>query len=169
MERVLRDALPNGTFGEVAAGDIRRMRAVRGKGNRTTEARLRAILTRAGIRGWRMQTKEVPGKPDFYFPDARVAIFCDGCFWHGCPHCGHVPSKNNRFWKAKISRNKQRDEEKQLRLEEAGVLVLRLWEHELQGDLGLWVRRLRQTISARILANARSPLPPDSRSRSPAQ
>jgi DNA mismatch endonuclease (patch repair protein) len=97
--------LVNGSFGNVSETHSRRMGAIRGKGNRTTEVRFRAMLVRAGIRGWTMQTKGIKGKPDFYFPKSKVAVFLDGCFWHGCPKCGHVPSVNRPYWKAKIKRN----------------------------------------------------------------
>lgn len=79
-----------------------------------------------------MQTKGVKGKPDFYFAANRVAIFVDGCFWHGCSVCGHVPSVNRAFWKTKINRNRQRDRDTDKFLQETGVIPIRLWEHQLR-------------------------------------
>jgi DNA mismatch endonuclease (patch repair protein) len=108
------------------------MRAVKGKGNKSTEGRLRAILARAGIGGWKTHVGGVPGKPDFFFPAEQVALFADGCFWHGCPRCGHVPNSNRPFWEAKIRSNQRRDLEKARKLEEAGIRVLRVWEHDLK-------------------------------------
>src|ERR1035438_7375864 len=70
------------------------MRAIRSRGNRSTEVRLRGAVVRRGIRGWTLHPKEVFGVPDFFFKNCRVAIFVDGCFWHGCPRCGHVPKTN---------------------------------------------------------------------------
>src|SRR5438876_615623 len=77
------------------------MRAIRGRGNRTTERRLRAMLVRAGLRGWRMGSTAEIGSPDFAFPQERVLLFVDGCFWHGCPRCGHIPRTNAQYWSAK--------------------------------------------------------------------
>ena len=107
MERLLKEALPGGTFARVNPGDAARMKAIRGRGNRTTERKFRAMLARAGIQGWVLWAKSVPGSPDVFFPILRVAVFLDGCYWHGCPRCGHVPMKNRPFWSAKITRNRQ--------------------------------------------------------------
>lgn len=148
MERLLKDALPGGTFADVKAGDARRMKAVRGKGNKTTERRFRAMLVRACVREWVLWPKEVPGSPDVYFPNHQVAVFLDGCYWHGCPQCGHVPSKNRAFWSAKINRNRERDRQKTERLEAKGVRVLRLWEHELADAPAECLRRLGALLSA---------------------
>src|SRR5213076_2953638 len=87
----------------------RNMRAVRGKHCKTTEWRLRALLISAGLRGWRMHVRGLQGSPDFYFPHEHVAVFVDGCFWHGCPRCGHTPKSNVGYWKMKLGRNKVRD------------------------------------------------------------
>jgi len=128
---MLREKLVGGSFGNVPAAHSKRMGAIRGRGNRTTEARFRAILVRAGIRGWTLNTKDLQGKPDFFFPAERVAVFIDGCFWHGCPQCGHVPSVNRPFWKAKIERNQERDRNTNLLLRQERIQSFRLWEHEL--------------------------------------
>ena len=142
MERKLREMLPGGKFQSVAVADSRRNQAVRGKGNRTTEARFRAMLVRAGIRGWTMQTKGIKGKPDFYFPESKVAVFLDGCFWHGCPNCGHVPSVNRPFWKAKIERNQRRDRDTDELLLQMGIIPIRFWEHELKDSPRECIQRL---------------------------
>jgi DNA mismatch endonuclease (patch repair protein) len=132
MEKILRDLLPGGTFTDVSVVHSRRMQAIRGKGNRTTEARFRAMLVGAGIRGWVMRTKGIKGKPDFFFLERKLAVFVDGCFWHGCPKCGHVPRVNRPFWKAKIERNQRRDIEIDGSLREIGIMPVRFWEHELR-------------------------------------
>jgi len=118
------------------------MGAIRGKGNRTTESRFRAMLIRAGLRGWTMQTKEIEGKPDFYFRDGKVAVFIDGCFWHGCPRCGHVPRVNRPFWKAKIARNQRRDRDTDAHLAELGITTVRFWEHELKINSNECIQRI---------------------------
>src|SRR5271154_6375657 len=107
MERALREKLVNGSFGNVPEVHSRRMGAIRRRGNRTTEARFRAMLVRAGIGGWTMQTNGLKGKPDFFFSESKIAVFIDGCFWHGCSKCGHFPRVNRPFWKAKIRRNQK--------------------------------------------------------------
>src|SRR6266853_5385354 len=108
MERRLRQTLPHGQF-KVSAARSRQMAAVKAGGNRSTERRLRAALVAAGISGWQIAPKDVPGRPDFYFRDQRLAVFVDGCFWHGCRKCGHIPSTNRPFWHAKIMGNRTRD------------------------------------------------------------
>jgi DNA mismatch endonuclease (patch repair protein) len=134
MERKLKDKLVDGRFEGQTPGNSRRMSAIRGKGNRSTEVRLRLMLVRAGFRGWKVHPAGITGKPDFYFPDRRVAVFVDGCFWHGCPRCGHVPKANTAYWKAKIERNRRRDHDNALALAGQGVRVVRIWEHELRDE-----------------------------------
>lgn len=107
------------------------MKAIRLKGNLSTEVKLRLGLVRAGLRNWVMHPQYVPGKPDFYFVKERVAIFVDGCFWHGCPFCGHIPKTNSDFWITKISLNKIRDKKINLALKRLDVVVLRFWEHSM--------------------------------------
>jgi DNA mismatch endonuclease (patch repair protein) len=132
MERTLREKLEGGSFGEVSEVHSKRMGAIRGRGNKSTEAKLRAMLVRAGVRGWKLHPKTILGRPDFYFPAGHLAIFVDGCFWHGCPECGHVPGKNRAFWQAKIECNQRRDRETDAKLAEQGTTSLRFWEHELK-------------------------------------
>ncbi len=146
MERALRKTLPDGKFVGVSAQRSERMRAVRGRGNKTTEGRLRSALMRAGLRGWTLGPREIPERPDFYFDGAKLAIFADGCFWHGCPQCGHFPKVNSRFWRAKIKRNRGRDLEIVRRLRLAGYKVLRLWEHELAEMPERCVERIKRKL-----------------------
>src|SRR2546422_11703946 len=107
------------------------MRAVRGRDNASTERRLRAALVQHGIRGWHLHRAELPGRPDFVFPHRRVAIFVDGCFWHGCPTCYRRPRSNRSYWDKKIIRNKTRDVDTDRELSLQGWKTLHLWEHEL--------------------------------------
>lgn len=69
-------------------------------------------------------------RADIIFPDERISVFVDGCFWHGCPIHGTWPKKNADFWRAKIERNRTRDEDTDRRLREEGWTVVRFWEHE---------------------------------------
>lgn|SRR5208283_677349 len=110
----------------------RNMRAIKSRSNKTTELRLRALLMRYRIKGWKLHPNSVPGAPDFLLEKLRVAIFVDGCFWHGCPRCGHVPKTNRAYWAAKITRNKSRDLRVTRKLREQGFRVLRIWECQLR-------------------------------------
>jgi DNA mismatch endonuclease (patch repair protein) len=73
------------------------MSLIRGKGNKQTEQALLALLKRDKITGWRRHLP-LPGKPDFAFTKQKVAVFVDGCFWHGCPKCYTRPKTNRKFW-----------------------------------------------------------------------
>jgi DNA mismatch endonuclease (patch repair protein) len=106
------------------------MSRIRSKGNKKTEDRLRVALQLHKMRGWRRHTA-LPGTPDFVFPAARLAIFVDGCFWHGCPKHFRPPGRNAQFWLAKISANKRRDRRVDRELKDKGWRVVRIWEHQL--------------------------------------
>lgn len=106
------------------------MARVHGRGNRSTEVRLAKLLRRHRITGWR-QSQSIFGKPDFIFRRARLAVFVDGCFWHGCPKHGTQPASNRAFWKKKLARNKARDRIVNRTLRQRGWTVLRIWQHEL--------------------------------------
>lgn len=137
MERRLKKFLEDGKFKDVPAKRSTTMAAIRGKHNRSTELRLRMLLVKTGMRGWRLHHKDLPGKPDFYFQKAKLAIFVDGCYWHGCPKCGHIPKTRTAFWEAKIKRNQQRDKMKCLEIRKLGIKSIRIWEHELKGQENL--------------------------------
>jgi DNA mismatch endonuclease, patch repair protein len=107
------------------------MARVRSTGNRSTEWRVRSILMRAGLRGWKLHSIQIEGRPDFAFPRQRLAIFVDGCFWHGCPKCKRTPHSNTEYWERKIERNIRRDRMTTTQLRRAGWRVIRLWEHQL--------------------------------------
>lgn len=157
MEKALRKHLPGGEFKDVSEKRSKAMSAVKGKGNKTTERRLRSALASAGIAGWRMHPRDIPGRPDFFFADSGLAVFVDGCFWHGCAKCGHYPKANASFWKAKIDRNRERDEGKTKELRRAGCNVIRFWEHELQQNLGRCVDRIDLALERKKVGQVRSP------------
>ncbi|MGH7783920.1 MAG: very short patch repair endonuclease [Candidatus Binatia bacterium] len=106
------------------------MSKVRSRGNLATELRLIQIFRTFRIHGWRRHAPLI-GKPDFIFPDAKVAIFVDGCFWHSCPRHGELPVTNRKFWARKLIRNRDRDQLVAKELKSAGWRVLRIWQHEL--------------------------------------
>jgi len=74
----------------------------------------------------------VPGTPDVYVPSLRLALFVDGCFFHGCPIHGHIPKSNKRYWTRKLIRNVRRDDRVRRNLRRNGLSVWRFWEHELR-------------------------------------
>ena len=102
------------------------MAAVRSCGNTTTELPLTKLLWAAGLRGYRKQWP-VAGKPDFAWPGRKVAVFVDGCFWHGC-RCKRLPRTNTEFWRNKIETNKRRDRRVSQRLRRNGWFVVRIRE-----------------------------------------
>lgn len=99
-------------------------------GNKETEVALAKLMRRNGIKGWRRR-QSLFGKPDFLFRAARLAIFVDGCFWHGCLKHSKVPRNNRPFWLKKLEGNKKRDRMVNRVLRSQGWRVLRIWEHEL--------------------------------------
>jgi DNA mismatch endonuclease, patch repair protein len=107
------------------------------RGNRkrdtTPELAIRRALHRSGLR-YRLHVKlRVTGatvRPDVVFVRQRLAIFVDGCFWHGCPTHGTAPRANANYWALKIQSNRQRDRRNTEALREAGWTVIRAWEHE---------------------------------------
>ena len=119
------------------------MAAVKGRGNLTTEVALMKILKKEKITGWRSHYDRVEGRPDFAFPKQRVAIFIDGCFWHGCKKHATIPKTNTNFWENKITRNKERDRKVSRELKKAGWSVLRIWEHEIKMNPRKVIERLK--------------------------
>lgn len=108
------------------------MRAVKGKGTRP-ERSLFSMLAGMRLKGWQKNVNDIVGRPDVVFPVEQVAIFLDGCFWHGCFQCQRkLPETNREYWKRKISRNIELARENNQKLAEDGWLVLRIWEHEIK-------------------------------------
>jgi DNA mismatch endonuclease, patch repair protein len=108
------------------------MRLVRSRGNKATELALASLLRRHGIKGWRRHLNFLPGTPDFAFPKKKLAIFVDGCFWHGCPKHATSPATRKEFWLKKFACNKYRDRAVNRELRLRKWRVLRIWEHELK-------------------------------------
>ncbi|SPT60528.1 very short patch repair endonuclease [Actinomadura madurae] len=121
---------PPGSWASSAAN----RKSMLGNRNRDTspERALRSLVHAAGLR-YRVAAKPLPGMrrtADLVFRPVRVAVFIDGCFWHGCPDHYVLPKTNQEYWREKIGGNVRRDRETDARLREAGWLVLRFWEHE---------------------------------------
>ena len=126
------------------------MSRIRSKGNRDTELQLIRVFSHYEIRGWR-RNRRVFGKPDFIFPKQRVAIFVDGCFWHGCPKPKHSPLPKTRaeWWATKLQRNKSRDRLVTTTLRGGGWTVLRFWECALHRSNWSRVgRRITKALAA---------------------
>lgn len=107
------------------------MQANRGRDTRP-ELALRSEVHRRGLR-YRVSARPIPGwrrTADLVFRPVRVAVFLDGCFWHGCPTHGTRPVTNAEFWTLKIDGNIKRDRDTDTRLSKNGWVVLRFWEHE---------------------------------------
>lgn len=117
------------------------------KGKHTgPELALRRALWSKGFR-YRLHAR-LPGKPDLTFVGPRVVVFVDGCFWHGCPEHGVKPKSNKEFWKRKLLRNMQRDQEVGILLASSGWAVLRFWEHEVRDDLFGCVEQVAAAVAA---------------------
>lgn len=107
------------------------MQANRGRDTKP-ELAVRRAVHRRGLR-YRVDAQPLPGlrrRADLVFRTARVAVFVDGCYWHGCPTHATQPQTNKEFWDNKLRRNRERDIETNRALEAAGWTVLRFWEHE---------------------------------------
>jgi DNA mismatch endonuclease Vsr len=123
------------------------MSSVLSKGNRTTEKALRARLVSAGIVGWTLHSTDIQGKPDFVFPAQRIAVFVDGCFWHGCAKCRSIPESNRDFWVNRIGGNKRRDRRVNRALKKSGWTVLRFWEHDLRERPAYFIVKIKKALS----------------------
>ncbi|MEU6155242.1 very short patch repair endonuclease [Actinosynnema sp. NPDC047251] len=123
------------------------------------EIALRRELHRLGLR-YRVHQRPVRAvrrEADVVFGPAKVAVFVDGCFWHGCPTHGTWPKNNGDFWRTKIETNQTRDANTDQRLAEAGWLAVRVWEHE---DPAEAANRVRETVLARRRPTPATPAPP---------
>lgn len=106
------------------------MSRIRSEGNKATELSLIRVFRAHHITGWRRH-QTLFGRPDFVFYRQRVAVFVDGCFWHGCPLHQAAPRTNGDFWARKLAANKARDRLVARTLKSQGWRVLRIWEHDL--------------------------------------
>lgn len=123
------------------------MSRIRGRGNKDTELALITLLRRHRVTGWR-RNQNVFGKPDFLFRRNRLALFVDGCFWHGCPkHC-KIPAGNRAFWKKKFTANKTRDRRVNRELRKLGWRVIRIWEHDLAKRGEACIRKIQAATNS---------------------
>ena len=103
------------------------MSKIRNKNTRP-EIKIRKLLYCSGHKGYRLNYKKASGKPDICYVGKKIAIFIDGCFWHGCPKCYKRPKSNKKYWSEKIKINKKRDKKVNLALKKENWTVLRFWE-----------------------------------------
>lgn len=126
------------------------MSRVKSKGNLTTETRMIKIFREHHITGWRRHLKNVYGCPDFSWPSRKIAVFVDGCFWHGCPRCYGAPKINKEFWEEKILKNMARDRKVNRKLRCNGWHVIRVWECRLRTNSETVLRRIKKALDAAI-------------------
>lgn len=134
---------------------LKRMKAAKPR-DTAPEKALRSALHRKGLR-FRIDEKPIKDlnrKADIVFRSAKVAVFVDGCFWHGCPIHGTQAKANAEFWKNKIEQNQARDLDTNEQLKKAGWRVVRVWEHEdpervSQKIYSLVVKRMNNNVSSR--------------------
>ena len=134
------------SFKQPCASRSRNMRAIRSTGNKTTERRLISLMLHSGLSGWSVRSKGVPGAPDFVFARRHLAVFSDGCFFHGFPRCGHIPRTNAAYWKAKIARNRRRDARISRTLRSLGYSVIRIWECQLRKRPEWCLKRMQRLL-----------------------
>jgi|GEM_PF-671402 len=90
--------------------------------------------------------KDLHGKPDFWLPGLRLALFSDGCFFHKCPKHFIMPENNRPYWEPKLARNRARDRQADVALKAQGIKPIRIWEHDLRKDLTKARRKIRRML-----------------------
>ena len=107
------------------------------------ERMMRAALSAEGIKGYRLNWRKAPGRPDIAWPGRRAAVFVHGCFWHACPHCKrNAPKSNSAWWRKKLATNQARDLRKLRELRKEGWRVVTVWECQLKNDTRRQVARV---------------------------
>jgi DNA mismatch endonuclease (patch repair protein) len=125
------------------------MRSNRGR-DTAPELAVRRRLHALGLR-YRVSVRPIPGlrrTADIVFPRIRVAVFIDGCFWHGCPDHYQAPTRNAEFWIGKRARNRERDRETDAVLGVAGWRVVRVWEHQITESVDAVVAAIAEAVRA---------------------
>jgi len=125
------------------------MKANKPKGNKSTELKLIQLFKQLGLKGWRRNYKIAGCKPDFVFHNKRIAVFADGCFWHGHNCRNLTPKQNSEYWQKKIENNRIRDKQIDERLERKGWKVIRVWECELEKNPQKVMRRINRFLYPR--------------------
>ena len=117
--------------------------------NTKPEILLRKALWEEGVRGYRLNWKKAPGRPDIAFPGKKIAIFINGCYWHRCPKCDlPLPKSNVQFWKDKFDKNIARDKKKNKELLDLGWHVLVFWECDIKTDIFNCSKTIKEILNA---------------------
>jgi len=126
------------------------MKAVESRGSEIEKRMFEALSTKE-IGDLEHHADDLPGTPDFVHRQARVAVFIDSCYWHGCPDHFSMPESNREYWKRKIHDNKERDREVTSQLESSGWLVKRIWGHSVKSQKSRrwWATRIETIINER--------------------
>ena len=119
--------------------------------NTKPEIKIRKILYKSGHKGYRLNYKKAPGKPDICYVGKKVAIFIDGCFWHGCPKCYKKPASNKKYWDEKIKTNKKRDRKVNSALKKGNWTILRFWECEVNKETENIFTKLEKVLKDKCL------------------
>ena len=122
------------------------MSQIRSRDCKTTEEALVSLMRLGNVRGWRRKSV-LAGRPDFVFPKFHVAVFVDGCYWHGCKRCGLRSRSNVAYWVPKIEGNMKRDRRNSRTLRDAGWKVVRIWEHDLKSNPMKCLKKIQLAIS----------------------
>jgi DNA mismatch endonuclease (patch repair protein) len=131
------DNLAKGTRSKVMA-------SIKGR-DTVPEMMVRRLLWAHGIR-YRVHNTNLPGKPDISNSRSKVAVFIDGCFWHGCRKCYKEPTSNVEFWRAKLRRNIRRRKAVKRELKTRGWTVLEFWEHSVMSSPNNVMRKIKRVI-----------------------
>ena len=117
--------------------------------NTKPEITLRKALWYEGHKGYRLNWKKVPGRPDIAYPGKKIAIFVNGCYWHRCPKCNlPLPKTNTDFWKEKFDKNVKRDKKKNDELLSLDWIVLVFWECDIQSDISNSIQKVKKVLDA---------------------
>jgi len=136
------------------------MSRIRSK-NTKPEERMKDLLREVGT-GFQHDDWTLPGRPDFTIADRRLAVFVDGCFFHGCPAHYKLPKSNRAFWHNKITNNMRRDKRVDGQLRRKGWSVMRVWEHSTRpGSAEKLLERLGKRIATRRVSQAAELAVPD--------
>jgi DNA mismatch endonuclease, patch repair protein len=137
------------------------MRAVKAEGT-SIERIFIDLMESKNVAGVESYPKDIVGKPDLIHRNSKIAIFIDGCFWHGCSKHMRLPRSNRDYWKRKVTGNRFRDKKNNGILRDSGWLVIRIWEHSFKHSrlLNWWATRIKNHITCRTP-------PPSTQSESP--
>ena len=117
--------------------------------NTKPEITLRKALWSEGHKGYRLNWKKAPGRPDIAYPGKKIAIFVNGCYWHRCPKCNlPLPKTNTDFWKEKFDKNVKRDKKKNDELLSLDWIVLVFWECDIKSDISNSIQKIKKVLDA---------------------